>query len=165
MSYLSDLREEIKRLKAEIELLNAQGDAQTNIELSILVSHLTAECEKTKAELIEFREVMPKMVDSVPWASKLVREDCIKRLDKVKAERDELRFVFDLAASKIIPGEVDTSDAYLKLFYEMKSKLVKYRAALEFYAERLIYEKLNKFPGDNEVSECSDIAKQALEEK
>ena len=36
--------------------------------------------------------------------------------------------------------------------------------ALEFYATRTVYERLNQFSGDNELSECSDIAEQALED-
>lgn len=34
--------------------------------------------------------------------------------------------------------------------------------ALQFYAERTVYERLNQFPGDEEFSPCSDIAEDAL---
>lgn len=36
------------------------------------------------------------------------------------------------------------------------------RDALDWYASRTIYEKLNQFPGDDTYTECKDIAEDAL---
>lgn len=47
----------------------------------------------------------------------------------------------------------------------LETRIAELEAALEFYADRAIYERLSKFPGDNELVECSDVACQALGRK
>lgn len=60
--------------------------------------------------------------------------------------------------------------SYMEKVYQMnkdwiadaKETILGLKSALEFYAERSVYEKLNQFPGDSELSECSDVARLAL---
>lgn len=45
---------------------------------------------------------------------------------------------------------------------DLKKEIKRLRAALEFYAERAVFERANQFPGDNELICVSHIAKDAL---
>lgn len=45
----------------------------------------------------------------------------------------------------------------------LEKELENLRFALNFYAERTVYERLNQFPGDEQYVECSAVAKEALE--
>lgn len=50
---------------------------------------------------------------------------CVGReeYDALKAERDELKWLHRQATAHVVPGEVDTSDAYLKILNELKAEL------------------------------------------
>lgn len=55
-----------------------------------------------------------------------------------------------------------TADTQLKKIDALKAENKRLRQALEFYASRTVYERLNQFPGDSEYVPCSEIADDAL---
>lgn len=50
----------------------------------------------------------------------------------------------------------------IESYSELEKENARLREALRFYASRTVYEKLSQFDGDDQLSECGDIAGQAL---
>ena len=48
---------------------------------------------------------------------------------------------------------------------KLRARITELEAALEFYACRTVYERMNQFPEDDEFVECDDIAQEALAKK
>lgn len=53
-----------------------------------------------KAELLELKEMMPRMVDSIPWANKLQRELCLKEKDQWQAQAEKLAEALKIAITE-----------------------------------------------------------------
>lgn len=51
-------------------------------------------------------------------------------LAKIREERDELKALHEQAVKLVMPGECDSSDAYLKILQDLKEERDAYREAL-----------------------------------
>lgn len=66
------------------------------------------------------------------------RNKFVDTIEALRKERDELRYLFDSAARFVMPGECDSSDAYLKLFNQFREQVARLESENKKLAENFI---------------------------
>lgn len=88
------------------------------------------------------------MDESLEYIEKM--DECIRCGEKLEA----LRFQND--------NLNETLSEVIETNCKLAKEVTRLRSALGFYSSREVYECLNQFPGDMEMTKCSDVAVQAL---
>ena len=119
-------------LKADYDELKAQGDAQTNLDLSIKVSHLIHEKEQLKTQILDLQmdrdRFKKKHADQKEQADELEKELLEQaRLNGMGGER-ELRLMAELELwKKTNAGLVEACDKYKAELEQLKSEVEWYQ--------------------------------------